>query len=134
MTWTARITGDMTLSLLDQDGLKVLGVDMLRMNTMRAGDDGELLARTVNDFRLLARAADHADTRPLALADRSAGLSPLPWRVEYQQQSRRLEVRDARNRIVGERAFPKGVSPETLTRIVQAIRQAVDRIASTKFE
>jgi hypothetical protein len=39
MSWTAKITGDMTLSVLDDRGFKVLGVDMLRMNTMQAGGE-----------------------------------------------------------------------------------------------
>jgi hypothetical protein len=56
MPWTARITGDLTLSILDRNGFKVLGVDMLRTNTMRAGDGGERRARTLND---LTRAGTH---------------------------------------------------------------------------
>ena len=54
MAWMAKITGDMTLSVLDAAGFKVLGVEMLRMNTMRADDGGQLLARTLNDLHLLA--------------------------------------------------------------------------------
>ena len=90
MSWTAKITGDMTLSVLDDSGFKVLGVDMLRMNTMQAGDGGESLARTLNDLRLLAQAASAENSGHWALADPSAGLSPRAWETDFQQSTRRL--------------------------------------------
>ena len=128
MPWTAKITGDMTLSILDEGGFKVLGVDMLRMKTMRAGDGGELLARTLNDLGLLAQAADAADAKKLVLEDASAGLSPLPWQFEFQASMRRVHVRDAHDRLLGERTFPKNTSQETLATVAQIMLQAVDRV------
>jgi hypothetical protein len=87
MSWTAKITGDMTLSVLDDRGFKVLGVDMLRMNTMQAGDGGEILVRTLNDLGLLAQAASAENPSCCTLADPSAGLSPRPWEIDFQEPS-----------------------------------------------
>jgi hypothetical protein len=128
MTWTAKITGDMTLSVLDDRGFKVLGVDMLRMNTMQAGDGGEILARTLNDLGLLAQAASAKNPSCCTLPDPSAGLSPRPWEIEFQESKRRVRVRDANHRTVGERTFPKSTPPETLTSIVRTMTRAVQRV------
>lgn len=95
MSWTAKITGNMTLSILDDRGFKVLGVDMLQMNTMQAGDGGETLVRTFNDLRLLAQAAGSEDPSHWTLTDPSAGLSPRPWEIDFQESKRRVRVRDA---------------------------------------
>ncbi len=128
MPWTAKITGDMTLSILDENGFKVLGVDMLQMNTLRAGDGGELLARTLNDLALLAQAADVTDAHSPELWDASAGLSPTPWCVDVWEKSRRIWVRDARGRTIAERAFPQSTTDAERARIVQRIGAAVERI------
>jgi hypothetical protein len=118
----------MTLSVLDDSGFKVLGVDMLRMNTMQAGDEGETLARTLNDLRLLAQAAGTENPGRWTLADPSAGLSPCPWEIDFQESKRRVRVRDANGRTVGERTFPKSTSQEMLTSIVRAMTWAVRRV------
>jgi hypothetical protein len=128
MSWTAKITGDMTLSVLDDRGFKVLGVDMLRMNTMQAGDGGETLARTLNDLGLLAQAAGAENPNQSALADPSAGLSPRPWEIDFQESKRRVLVRDAKHRTVGERTFPKSITPEMLTSIVRTMTRAVETV------
>jgi hypothetical protein len=128
MSWTAKITGDMTLSVLDDSGFKVLGVDMLRMNTMQAGDEGETLARTLNDLRLLAQAVGIENPSSWTLADPSAGLSPRPWEIEFHESKRRVRVRDAKHRTVGERTFPKSTPPELLTNIVGTMTRAVQRV------
>ena len=133
MPWTARITGDMTLSILDENGFKVLGVDMLRTNTMRAGDGGELLARTLNDLTLLAQAANVTDADGLELWDASAGLSPTPWRMDFQQRLRRVRVQDANGRLLGDRRFSKATTEEMLGSIVQTMTQAVDKVNSINF-
>lgn len=128
MPWTAKITGDMTLSILDESGFKVLGVDMLRMNTMRAGDGGELLARTLNDLTLLAQAADVTDACSSKLWDAPAGLSPRPWRMDVHDRTRQVRVRDASGRTIAERTFPQSTSRDTLLRVIRRIRAAIERI------
>lgn len=128
MPWSARITGDMTLSILDESGFKVLGVDMLRTNTMRAGDGGELLARTLNDLTLLARSADVTDANSLELWDASAGLSPTPWRIDVQNRTRKVQVRDATGRLIAERSFPRTTPSEVLRNVFGRITVAVERI------
>jgi len=126
--WTAKITGDMTLSILDENGFKVLGVDMLRMNTMQAGDGGALLARTLNDLMLLAQAADAANADELELWDASAGLSPTPWSIFVQDRKRQVQVRDASGRRIAERAFPKSITPNAFGDLARRITGAVERI------
>ena len=128
MPWTAKITGDMTLSILDENGFKVLGVDMLRMNTMQAGDGGARLARTLNDLTLLAQAADAAYLDEVAIWDDSAGLSPTPWSVVVQDRKRQVQVRDASGRRIAERSYPKSVTPEMFGDLAQRITGAVERV------
>ncbi len=128
MAWTAKPTGDMTLSVLDENGFKVLGVDMLKMKTMEAGDDGALLARTLNDLTLLAQAADAEDADRLGLRDASAGLSPTPWSVVVQDRKRHIQVRDANARRIAERTFTRTISPDAFDDLVRRITKAVERI------
>ena len=124
----------MTLSILDENGFKVLGVNMLRMNTMRAGDCGELLARTLNDLTLLAQAAFISDDSSLDLHDPSAGLSPKPWRLDLQERTRLIQIRDATNRIIGERTFPSSMGRNSQESTIEKMKQAVIRINSTTLE
>jgi len=126
--WTAKITGDMTLSILDENGFKVLGVDMLRMNTMQAGDGGALLARTLNDLMLLAQAADAANADELELWDASAGLSPTPWSVVVQDRKRQVQVRDASGRRIAERVYPGSISPQDFAGLAHRITASVERV------
>ena len=128
MAWTAKITGDMTLSILDEHGVKVLGVDMLKAKTMRAGDGGDLLARTLNDLTLLAQAADAAGGECLKLRDPSAGLSPTPWSVVVQEPKRQVQVRDARGRGIADRGFPKSMSAAAFAELARQITAAVGRV------
>ena len=128
MRWIAKITGDMTLSLLDENGLKVLGVDMLKMKTMEAGDDGALLARTLNDLKLLAQAADAEDADQLELWDASAGLSPTPWSVLVQEPKRQVQVRDASGRRIADRGFSKSMSAVAFADLARQISDAVERV------
>ena len=131
VAWIAKSTGNMTLSILDENGFKVLGVDMLRMNTMRAGDSGQLLARTLNDLKLLAQAAFVSDDSSLALSDPSAGLSPKPWWLDIQERPRRIRIYDATDRVIGERTFPSSTGRESQEQIVETMKEAVARINST---
>lgn len=128
MPWEAKITGDMTLSILDEHGVKVLGVDMLKANTMRAGDGGDLLARTLNDLSLIAQAADAAGGEGLQLRDPSAGLSPTPWSVVAQEPKRQVQVRDLSGRRIADRDFPKSMSAAAFEELVRRIAGAVDQV------
>ena len=128
MRWTAKITGDMTLSILDENGFKVLGVDMLRANTMRAGDGGDLLVRTLNDLTLLAQAADAACRECPKLRDPSAGLSPTPWSVLVQEPKRQVQVRDASGRRIADRGFSKSMSAVAFADLARQISDAVERV------
>jgi len=133
MSWTAKITGDMTLSVLNEDGLKVLGIDMLSRKTMLAGTDGDLLARALNDLNLIAQAADHVEVTHLVLADPSAKMSPTPWRLETKETTRRLLVRDAEGQIIGERRFPASMSRDALLNIFEGMKQVIDIINASNI-
>ena len=128
MPWTAKPTGGMTLSILDESGFKVLGVDMLKMKTMEAGDDGALLARTLNDLKLLAQAADAEDADRLELWDASAGLSPTPWSIVVQDRERHIQVRDANSTRIAKRIFIRTISPDAFDDLVRRITKAIGRI------
>ncbi len=128
MAWTAKITGDMTLSILDENGFKVLGVDMLKANTMRAGDGGDLLVRTLNDLTLLAQAADAGCRECPKLRDPSAGRSPTPWSVLVQEPKRQVQIRDASGRRIADRGFSKSVSAVAFADLARQIADAVERV------
>jgi hypothetical protein len=69
----------MTLSMLDDKGFKVLGIDMLSKGTMRAGTNGALLARALNDLTLLASFASDVETKTTSVTIEGTEISPLPW-------------------------------------------------------
>lgn len=81
-SWTSKPTGDMTLSVLDEKGRQILKVDMLKYGVMRAGTNGDLLARTLNDLALIAALPDALATRQIdldaILPHPDAGISPMP--------------------------------------------------------
>ena len=118
----------MTLSILDEREFKVLGVDMLRMDTMQAGDGGERLARALKDLTLLAQAVDAANVDKLVLWDASAGLSPRPWSVVVQDKKRQVQVRDASGRRIADRVYPKSMSQEIFGELARRITGAIERI------
>lgn len=131
MNWKAAITGDMTLSILDQKGFKILGVDMLRTRTMRAGTNGDCLVLALNDLALLAAAASSETLSATDLPDPLCGVSPLPWSLEEGLAARRLQVRDRNGRVIGERVFPKAMRDDDGARIAAALQNAVARVNSS---
>ena len=124
MIWSAKPTGDMTLSILDENGLQILHVDMLSYGTMKAGDGGEKLARTMNDLSVLAGFASEryiidADTLPQP----EAGISPLPWTVKYNEAKRRVVIVDGNKKRIAERDFPSRMDAVYLNRIVACLTE-----------
>lgn len=108
--WTAKATGDMTLSLLDEDGTQVLAIDMLSYNTMKAGTEGSLLTRALNDLDIIARFAK----QDYALDDDSLmfpgdGYSPLPWLLTFDEAKRKIVIRNGNNKKIAEKTYPKSV-------------------------
>jgi len=120
------VTGDMTLSVVDADGLRVLTVDMLRHKTMAADLNGDRLARACNDLTVLAAcpALSHGEAPPV-LPHPDAGLSPGPWRVEYGSTRRRLRIISASGALIAERAFPRSAPDEQVQSIVARLRDGM---------
>jgi hypothetical protein len=114
--WQAAITGDMTLSILDDKGKKVLGVDMLHAKTMLAGTDGERLERTMNDLQAIA------DIVSKRIPDLSEPLSPRPWNVS--QSGKMVRVKDREVRTIAEHKIPEASLPT----ILQSLQVVVDHM------
>ena len=140
--WEARATGDMTLSVCSfpVGKEKILTVDMLSQNTMRAGDSGERLARAYNDLWLLSRCpslASGVDTPEKVLSTlphKDIGISPIPWTRQTIQQKRSIVVKSAERRRICGRIFPKstgryrfGFIQKVLDKGIELINHAEER-------
>ena len=99
MGWIAEPTGDMTLSILDEDGFQILKVDMLGAGTVKAGTNGDILVRTLNDLNVIARfSINDYDISDANLKYPGGGLSPLPWNVQYNSEIRSLSVKSGKKK------------------------------------
>lgn len=125
----------MTLSICDENGFKILGVDMLGSGTMRAGTDGVLLVRTMNDLRLLASfISDPRDEDWRRGHDEEIGFSPGPWRSEVELGKLRLTIRDREGRKIAERKFPKSLGQARFLAIPDVVHAAVAAINALGFQ
>ena len=129
MHFKALITGDMTLSILDEQGFKLIGVEMLSARTMQAETNGAKLARALNDLRLIAA---HA-SEPMGLAwiedyDDDAGVSPRPWRCQVDCAAMTLVVLDKNSKRIAGRRYPKGRTRELFIEMTGIIEKALSRI------
>jgi len=94
--WRVAATGDMTLCVLDDAGLRIVRIDMLKHGTMVAGDDGERLARAYNDLAVVAacpsvlHSLDVGETVGLDLPHPDAGISPMLWKMVRSSNRVRL--------------------------------------------
>ena len=130
MNWMAKVTGDMTLSIMDENDFQVLKVDMLRARTMEAGTDGDLLIRTLNDLQVIANFSQgDYDISDDHLKYPGGGISALPWAVHYDSQKRRIAVKSINNKIA-DRSYPKSVSEGTITEIYTCISNGIQIINS----
>ena len=130
--WTAKATGDMTLSLLDEDGTQILAIDMLSYNTMKAGTEGALLTRALNDLNIIANFAqqdyDIDDDNLMFPGD---GYSQLPWSLSYDEQKRRILIRNGNNKKLAEKAYPKSVPDAKIMAYRKTIEEGLAIINST---
>lgn len=130
MKWTAKPTGHMTLSIVDEDDFQVLKVDMLSAGTMKAGTEGDTLIRTLNDLQVIANFSQgNYDISDNNLKYPGGGISTLPWSVHYDSQKRRIAVKSVKNRIA-DRSFPKSISEETIAEIYACIANGIQIINS----
>lgn len=126
--WRFVATGNMTLAVVAADGLCILTVDMLRQKTMAAGLAGARLARACNDLTLLAAApALVRGEPPPPLPHPDAGLSPVPWRVDYDPARRRVQVFAATGTSIAARTFPRSISDGAVMAIVETLHDGLRR-------
>ena len=55
-----------------------------------------------------------------------AGLSPLPWRVDYDSTKRLLDVRDSTNKRIADKKFLKSFPQEDVDHIVDTLRSGLE--------
>ena len=125
MGWIAKATGNMTLSVLDENGFQILKVDMLSAGTLKAGTHGANYFRTMNDLYVIA----HFSESDYEISDRNlkypkGGLSPYPWSVNYDNSKRRLTVKSG-NRKIAYRDYPRSVSAEYIINVKECIEKGV---------
>jgi hypothetical protein len=129
MRFKAAITGDMTLSLLDEQGFKILGIDMLSQATMRAGTKGDLLARALNDLTVLAEYASQQQGTEKVVVHFPAGqLSPTPWNLKTIPESKKVTLTDGTGKRIATRIFPKNLSTALFQKIVNTLQHAIAQI------
>jgi len=126
MKWTAKPTGDMTLSILDEDGFQVLKVDMLSQGTMQAGLEGRRLMMTMNDLTIIAGFSEGKDIIGLEeLPYEDEGYSPKPWSVTYDERRRTIKVSSIRK--ICDRKYPTTTPIEKIQEIYSIIRDGIER-------
>jgi hypothetical protein len=120
-------TGNMTLSILDENDKQVLKIDMLRAKTMKAGFGGNRLAQALNDLALITETvnAEHMD---VDLPHPDIGISPRPWVVESDEKKRTLCVKDADGRVIADRRFPSGYDAQRVELLLTAFDTAIRMI------
>ena len=126
--WHFRPTGDITLAVISSTDERILSVDMLSYQTMKAGDHGERLAKTCNNLSFLAGIPESLRTQEVSTAGLphpEAGLSPLPWTVSASIGKRRVSIKDRDGRRIADHVFPKKVPKERMEQIVAVLLAGV---------
>ncbi|NCQ28084.1 MAG: hypothetical protein GW802_11735 [Armatimonadetes bacterium] len=132
--WHVQATGNMTLALLSPSNERILVVDMLARQTIRAGDGGLRLAKTYNDLSLLSRIPDllvGADTQHRGIPRPDAGTSPLPWSVVSDLERRRLCVKDRNGRVIADRTFPASEPVARVASLFAMVHDGVEVLNTT---
>ncbi len=131
MNWKAKATGDMTLSVVDETGFQILKIDMLKQNTMQAGNEGKKLMRSMNDLGIIANfSIQKYDSSSSARMYEGEEVSSLPWYCKYNPERRTLVVGNA-DHVIADRTFPKKASNETITAILQVIEKGIEELNRT---
>ena len=126
MNWEVKISGNMTLVITDGSRI-VARVDMLSQNTLKAGDNGERLCRTISDLTAISDAVNRVEV----IVPCEKELSPLPWRASWSEK--RYVITDAMGRLICSRS----ISAKTRAKAeldFQAISTAIDNINSIVFD
>lgn len=131
MRWTAKSTGDMTLSVVDEAGFKIIGIDMLSYGTMKAGTNGNLLSKAMNDLMVIASFADESLIDREDFFDSEIGISELPWSMVYNEENKKLVIYDAGRKRIAERKYPAKLPASDLNDIVSKIEKGIESINRT---
>jgi len=108
--YRASVTGNMTLSVLDEKGFKIIGIDMLSKGTLRAGTNGVLLSKALNDLSLLAQSmSDALEDLPLSFVE-GVDISVRPWRCDSSLERKTVSLYDGNDKQIASRKFAKNIS------------------------
>lgn len=128
--WYAKPTGDMTLSVIDENGFQIVKVDMLAQNTMAAGLEGDKLAQTLNDLSVIASFANDCNLIDIELPYEDISVSDVPWTASYDETKRKLVIK-SKNGKIADRVFPKSLTQKQIKNIVDVIFNGIDRVNTT---
>ena len=127
MRWSAKPTGDMTLSVVDEKGFQILKIDMLSYDTMKAGTNGDRLVRALNNLTILAGFGDASyfvEMDDLPFPDET--ISVLPWKIDYSKKKRRIVVFDGNHRKIAERTYPKKTTDNEIDAIAKLLAEGCE--------
>ena len=122
MSWEVKISGNMTLVIIEDKRI-VARVDMLSQNTLKAGDNGNRLCRTMNDLTAISDAVNNTEI----VLPYEIGCSPLPWRATLSEK--RYVIKDAKERVICSRSISANTRAKAEADF-QAISIAIDSISS----
>lgn len=97
----------MTLAVCEGSRI-VLRIDMLKHNTLKAGDDGKRLCSALNDLFLIAElSSDNADIPSVIsrLPYGEEGNSPFPWEVSFD--NKKLMIRSTTGSLICDKPVAK---------------------------
>ena len=125
--WAVRITGNMTLCVVDSAGMRIAKVDMLRDKTMKAGTDGERLARRLNDLHIIAQIPklSGASLGQIDVPFIDAEISRFPWQLEANEEKRTIKIMDFGMSTIAVNKFGKSVQIDLFEDIVNLLSRGI---------
>lgn len=130
--WKYKVTGNMTLSVLDQDGFQVVKVDLLSYGGMKAGNEGVDLAKMINNLTIIASfSGTQQNTKTLiglkhVLPHPEVGYSPLPWSYSFDAAKNLLIIRDCMKKKIAERKYPFTCPVDQVGKIIEIIDAGIE--------
>ena len=126
--WTAKATGDMTLSVISDPKEIILSVDMLENKTMEADKGGNVLVRAMNNLELLANilCLVEDNSRVINLLHPDGGVSPFPWSIISDRDKYTVVIKDCNNKNIAKRKYPKGMNNTKKNDIINTLETGVN--------
>ena len=116
------------MSIVDETNTQNLKVDMLGAGTMKAGSDGEILCRTINDLTVISNMSQgfySSDVEGLPYPDE--GTSPFPWKVVYDEKKSTITVRSAK-KVIASKKYPPSFSKALIENIYKHLKKGIEHI------